>query len=51
MLSTEVFKMATQIFSQRWNTFDSYGEAFLLNNKSLDLNPENENGKEVLKSY
>jgi tetratricopeptide (TPR) repeat protein len=54
-----VFKLNTELFPQSWNVFDSYSEALLkagkkdeaiLNyEKTLQLNPENENAKEVLK--
>lgn len=54
----EVFKLNTVLFSQSGNAFESYGELLLKMNKkdeaikmykkSLDLNPENENGKKVL---
>lgn len=54
-----VFKTASQVFPKSWNAYDSYGEALLLNNekeeaikmykKSIELNPDNENGKKVLK--
>jgi CubicO group peptidase (beta-lactamase class C family) len=54
-----VFKLNTQLFPHSWNAFDSYGEALLkANNKenavlnyerSLELNPENENAKEIIK--
>lgn len=56
--SLEVFKLATKEFPADANLFDSYGEALLLNNqkeeaikmyqKSIELNPENENGKQML---
>ena len=57
--AVETFSTATKIFPKSWNAYDSYGEALLLNNqkdeairmykKSLELNPDNENGKKVLK--
>ncbi len=53
-----VFKTNTQIFSESWNAFDSYAEALLSNGqkeqaikmyqKSVELNPKNENGKKIL---
>ena len=53
-----VFKTATLILPNNWNAFDSYAEALLLNDnkeeaikmyqKSIDLNPGNENGKKIL---
>jgi CubicO group peptidase (beta-lactamase class C family) len=57
--AAEVFKIAVDAFPNSFNTYDSYGEALLslgqkekaiLNyKKSLELNPENENGKRVLR--
>ena len=54
-----VFKLNTELFPQSWNAFDSYGEVLLKNGqkeeaikmykKSIELNPENEGGKTVLK--
>lgn len=54
----QVFDSATLIFSNSWNVFDSYGEALhqcgrkeeamKMYKKSVDLNPENENGKQML---
>ena len=54
----QVFKLSTMLFPDSSNAFDSYGEALLLSNnkseaikmyeKSIELNPENENGKAVL---
>jgi CubicO group peptidase (beta-lactamase class C family) len=56
--AVETFSTITKIFPNSWNAFDSYGEALLLNNqkeeaikmyqKSIELNPDNENGKKVL---
>ena len=56
--SIEIFKLATKEFPKDANLFDSYGEALLRNNqkdeaikmyqKSVELNPENENGKQML---
>lgn len=53
------FKQNTILFPERWNTYDSYGEILLRHNKkqdaikmyqkSIELNPANENGKKVLK--
>ncbi|SDF45511.1 alpha/beta fold hydrolase [Cellulophaga baltica] len=53
-----IFKLNTMLFPDSFNAFDSYGEALLLSNnkpdaikmyeKSIALNPENENGKAVL---
>lgn len=56
----QVFDSATLIFPTSWNVFDSYGEALhqcgkkeeamKMYQKSVELNPENENGKKVLNS-
>lgn len=56
----KVFKLNTELYPQAFNTFDSYGEILLkmgqrkeaakAYRKSLELNPANENAKEVLKS-
>ncbi|WP_191967834.1 serine hydrolase domain-containing protein [Rhizosphaericola mali] len=53
-----VFRTTTKIFPESWNAFDSYAEALLANGqktkaikmyqKSLELNPNNENGKQIL---
>lgn len=55
-----IFKLNTELYPQSANTYDSYGEALLMNGekeaaienykKSVDLNPNNENGKKVLKN-
>ncbi|CAM3330186.1 alpha/beta fold hydrolase [Zobellia roscoffensis] len=54
----EVFKVTTILFPESANAYDSYGEALLaadkkteaieMYKKSIELNPENEHGKEVL---
>ncbi|MNR32397.1 Tetratricopeptide repeat protein [compost metagenome] len=54
----EVFKLNTEAFPQSGNTYDSLGEAYLKNGdkklaienyeKSIALDPANENGKKVL---
>lgn len=54
----EVFKLNVEVFPESWNVYDSLGEAYMRNgerdkaianyNKSLELNPENENAKEML---
>jgi tetratricopeptide (TPR) repeat protein len=54
----ETFRINTELFPQSYNTFDSYGEALLKNNqrekalimyqKSVELNPGNENGKKII---
>ena len=53
-----VFNSATLIFPTSWSVFDSYGEALhqcdkkeeavKMYQKSVELNPENENGKQML---
>jgi CubicO group peptidase (beta-lactamase class C family) len=54
----QTFKSATILFPDSWNAYDSYGEALLksgkkeegikMYQKSLELNPDNKNGKKVL---
>ncbi|MEM6804499.1 MAG: serine hydrolase [Bacteroidota bacterium] len=54
-LALSIFKLNTEEFPTSWNVYDSYGEALLLNGaetealkmyqKSLNLNPENEQAK------
>ncbi|KUJ50787.1 serine hydrolase domain-containing protein [Chryseobacterium sp. JAH] len=54
----EVFNSASLIFPNSWNIFDSYGEALhqcgkreeaiVMYKKSVELNHENENGKQML---
>ena len=54
-----VFTINTEEFHDSWNTWDSLGEAYMTNgdrdkaienyNRSLSLNPENENAKAILK--
>ncbi len=54
----EIFKLNVFIYPQSWNVYDSYGEALVKNGqkeeaikmyrKSLELNPDNKGGKEVL---
>lgn len=56
--SIEIFKLAAKEFPKDANLFDSLGEAYFNNKeyalskqnylKSLELNPENENGKQML---
>lgn len=55
-----VFRLNVETFPESWNVYDSYGEALLKNgnidqailnyNKSLELNPNNENGKAMLET-
>jgi Flp pilus assembly protein TadD len=57
--AVEIFKLNVEQYPQDWNVYDSLGEAYLkLGNKaeaiknyqkSLDLNPQNDNGRTVLK--
>jgi glyoxylase-like metal-dependent hydrolase (beta-lactamase superfamily II) len=54
----ELFRINVELFPDSWNSYDSLGEALLragetdeavaMYEKSLELNPENENGREVL---
>ena len=53
-----IFKMNTEFFPKAWNTYDSLGEAYLINGnkkqaienyeQSIKLNPQNTNGKDFL---
>lgn len=55
----EIFKLNVYLFPDSWNAYDSYGEVLLkmgnkneaakMYKKSLELNPGNENGKNMLK--
>lgn len=57
-LAAEVFKTDLELFPDSWNVYDSYGELLLkigrkdeairMYQKSLQLNPDNENGKSML---
>jgi C-terminal processing protease CtpA/Prc len=57
--ATEVFKLNVEFYPEAWNTYDSLAEAYMtagnkklaIKNykKSLELNPQNDNGKEILK--
>jgi CubicO group peptidase (beta-lactamase class C family) len=57
-MALEVFKLATFIFPESFNTYDSYGQllrdsgkkqdAILMYKKSIALNPDNEDGKRIL---
>jgi tetratricopeptide (TPR) repeat protein len=54
-----IFKLNTELYPESWNVYDSYGEALLENGdkekaienykRSIEMNPNNENGKKVLK--
>jgi CubicO group peptidase (beta-lactamase class C family) len=56
--ANQVFQTTTQLFPKSWNAFDSYGEALLSDGqneaaikayqKSIEINPENENGIKIL---
>jgi Flp pilus assembly protein TadD len=55
----EIFKLNVEQFSHDWNLYDSLGEAYLKlgdkanaianYRKSIELNPKNDNGGDVLK--
>jgi tetratricopeptide (TPR) repeat protein len=55
----DIFKLNVSEHPKSWNAYDSLGEAFMKQGekelaienyqKSLELNPSNENGKEMLK--
>lgn len=55
----EVFKLNTEIFPESFNVWDSFAEAFMISGdkenaikyykKSLELNPDSQNGKDALK--
>jgi tetratricopeptide (TPR) repeat protein len=55
----EIFKLNVQAFPQSWNVYDSLAEAYMIKGeneaaikyyeKSLDLNPQNDNGREMIK--
>lgn len=54
----DVFILNVKLFPQAWNTYDSLGEAYALKGnkelaiknyeRSMDLNPKNDNGKDAL---
>ena len=54
-----VFKINVELYPQSWNVYDSLGEAYMVNGekamaitnykKSLELNPQNQNGLAMLK--
>jgi CubicO group peptidase (beta-lactamase class C family) len=54
----EVFKLTTELYPKSWNAYDSYAEALAKNSqkeqaiamyqKSVALNPDNKNGKQML---
>lgn len=56
--AVETFKTNTDLFLNSWNAYDSYAEALLANGQkqeaikmyqtSIELNPDNNNGKKVL---
>jgi len=55
----EVFKLNVEAFPESWNVYDSLGEAYMVNGdkelaiknykKSIELNPNNDNGKRIVK--
>ena len=56
--ASAVFKLNAELYSDSWNVYDSLGEAYMENGerelaiqfycKSLELNPDNNNGREKL---
>ncbi|MDR6546750.1 tetratricopeptide (TPR) repeat protein [Chryseobacterium rhizosphaerae] len=54
----EIFKLNIHLFPESWNAYDSYGEILLkteqkdqaikMYQKSIELNPDNKNGKNIL---
>ncbi|GAB3955032.1 hypothetical protein GCM10028805_41450 [Spirosoma harenae] len=56
--SLEVFKLIVSLYPDSWNAYDSLGESLLKNGKkdeaismyrkSVELNPDNQNGKKIL---
>jgi cytochrome c-type biogenesis protein CcmH/NrfG len=54
-----MFQLNVELYPQSWNVYDSLGETYMNNGdrdlaiqnykKSLELNPDNSNGKEMLK--
>ncbi len=54
-----IFKINVEAFPESWNVYDSLGEAYMINGdkesaiknyeKSIELNPQNSNGKNTLK--
>ena len=58
--AVEVFRLNVEVFPESFNVYDSYAEALMksgdienaiLNyNKSLELNPENNNAREMLQT-
>jgi CubicO group peptidase (beta-lactamase class C family) len=54
-----LFKLNVELYPNAWNTYDSLGEAYMTNGdkelaianykRSLELNPQNSNGREMLK--
>ena len=55
----EIFKLNIEAYPESWNVYDSLGEAYMNDGqkelaikyykKSLELNPQNENGKGMLR--
>jgi len=56
----EIFRLNIYLFPNSWNVYDSYGEMLLaagdkaqarrMYQKSVELNPNNKNGKKILES-
>ncbi|UCE08746.1 MAG: tetratricopeptide repeat protein [bacterium] len=57
----EIFKLNVEAYPESWNVYDSLGEAYMNDGdkefairnykRSLELNPDNENGKMMLKRF
>jgi tetratricopeptide (TPR) repeat protein len=57
--AVEIFKMNVELYPEAWNVYDSLGEGYMLlgekelaikfYKKSLEINPDNANGAEMLK--
>lgn len=55
----EVFKLNVKLYPNAWNPYDSLGEAYAIAGnkdlaienykKSIELNPDNDHGKEMIK--
>ena len=55
----KIFKLNVEAYPDAWNVYDSLGEAYMENGdtdlaitnyqKSLGINPDNENGTKILK--
>jgi dipeptidyl aminopeptidase/acylaminoacyl peptidase len=59
--AVQIFKLNAELFRDSWNVYDSLGEAYMIcgnkklaienYRKSLELNPENDNAKQILKLF